>query len=77
MKTKLLIAGALIFSFAGSALADEYYVVREPHAKRCTVVTKKPVEDNTVAQIGPFAFKTRSEAENRMKTVKTCTSDVD
>ena len=72
MKATALIAGLLVISFAGSAMADEYYIVKKPAEKTCTVVTTKPTEKETVTQIGPLAFKTRQEAENRIKTVKSC-----
>ena len=72
MKATALVAGLLIISFAGTALADEYYIVKKPDEKTCTVVTTKPTEKETITQIGPLAFKTRQEAENRIKTVKSC-----
>ena len=77
MKFKTVLAATVIASFAVPAMADEYYVVREPHSKRCTVVTEKPKEEVTIAQIGPLAFKTRQEAEHRIKTTKICTEDRD
>lgn len=72
MKATALIAGLLVISFAGTAMADEYYIVKQPDQKTCTVVTTKPTDKEVVTQIGPLAFKTRQEAENRIKTVKTC-----
>jgi hypothetical protein len=39
--------------------------------KRCTIVNQKPTTTNVV-QIGPLAFKTRTEAEAGMKTIKVC-----
>lgn len=61
-----------VLSFAAPALADEYYVVRGPD-QHCTVTTTKPTETTTVTQIGPLAFKTREEAQDRIKTTKVCT----
>lgn len=72
MKTRILIAGALAIGFAGTAMADEYYVVSNPSTHRCTVTTTRPAGQEVVTQIGPLAFKSRAEAETRMKTVKTC-----
>ena len=40
MAIRALIAGLLVIAFAGTAMADEYYVVREPSTHKCTVVTK-------------------------------------
>jgi len=51
--------------------SEEYYVVQDPSTKRCTIVDKKPTSSSMV-QVGPMAFKTRTEAESGMKTVKVC-----
>ena len=73
MKAKIILAVALT-SFAGSAVADEYYVVRGPD-RHCTVTTTKPSEQTTVTQIGPLAFETRERAEDRIKTTKVCSDE--
>ena len=73
MKKTILVAGALCVSFAGAALADEYYVVQNPTSHRCTIVSEKPKSDMVVTQIGPVACATRDEAESRIKTTKVCT----
>lgn len=72
MKAVALIAGVLCVSFAGTAMADEYYVVQSPATHRCTIVTEKPESKTVVTQIGPIAFATRDEAENRIKQTKVC-----
>ncbi len=72
MKAVALIAGVLCVSFAGAAMADEYYVVQSPATHRCTIVTEKPKSKTVVTQIGPIAFATRDEAENRIKQTKVC-----
>jgi hypothetical protein len=72
MNARILIGAALILSFAGAALADEYYVVRDATTMKCTIVDKKPTTTTTVTQIGPMAFKTRTEAEAGMKKEKVC-----
>ena len=74
MKMQFLVAGALLVTFAGSAMADEYYVVRGPD-HHCTVTTTKPVGETVITQIGPLAFKTHDEAEGRIKTTKVCSDD--
>ena len=56
MKTKTLLATAIVLSFAAPALADQYYVVRGPD-RHCTVTTTKPTEQTTITQIGPLAFE--------------------
>lgn len=73
MMTRLMLAGALCVAFAGTAMADEYYVVQNPTTHRCTVVTQKPEAKTVVTQIGPLAFATRDEAESRIKQTKVCT----
>jgi len=72
MKAPLLLAGMLVIGFVGNAAADEYYVMSNPDTHRCTVTTSKPADREYVTQIGPLAFKTREEAESRIKTTKVC-----
>jgi len=71
MKTPLLLAGVLIIGCSAPALADEYYVVQGP-SHQCTVTTTRPVDKEVVTQIGPMAFKSRVEAEDRIKQTKVC-----
>jgi hypothetical protein len=71
MKASLLLAGALIIGCAVPALADEYYVVQGP-SRHCTITTTRPVDKEVVTQIGPMAFKSRVEAEDRVKETKVC-----
>ncbi len=76
MKTKTIIATSMIIAFATPALAaDEYYVVQDAKTKKCTIVDKKPVDTTTVVSPSGTVYKTRSEAEAGMKTVKVCTSN--
>ena len=72
--TRLALAGALAAAIAGTAYAQatEYYVVQDATTKKCTIVDKKPTTTTTVTQVGPVAFKTRTEAESGMKTIKVC-----
>ena len=69
---KKVILSAVIAFAATSALAqavvhEEYYVVRDPATKRCTIVDQKPTVTATIVDHG--IFKTRSEAETGMKTM--------
>ena len=75
MKKVVLLAGIMAVGFAATASADEYYVVRDVKTKHCTVVTKKPETKEVITQIGPVAFKTREEADSRIKTTKVCTEE--
>ena len=53
------------------AQTTEYYVVQDATTKKCTIVEQKPTT-TTVVQVGPLAFKSRTEAEAGMKTIKVC-----
>jgi hypothetical protein len=71
MKTRILLAGALVLGTASIAMADEYYVVSGPE-HHCTVTTTRPADREYVTQIGPLAFKSREEAQDRIKQTKVC-----
>lgn len=76
--TRLLIASALAVAFAAPAFAQtatstEFYVVQDASTKKCTIVDKKPTTTTTVV-VGNGVYKTRTEAEAGMKTVKVCTN---
>ena len=76
---KFLISGAVAAFAVTSAFAQtatvssEYYVVRDATTKKCTIVDKKPTTTTTIVDNG--TFKTRSEAETGMKTIKVCTEN--
>jgi len=76
MKTKLIVAAALVASFAVPAFAaDEFYVVQDTATKKCTIVEKKPTETNmTIVSPSGTVYKSRTEAETGMKTIKVCSS---
>jgi N-methylhydantoinase A/oxoprolinase/acetone carboxylase beta subunit len=74
---KFLMIGTLVLAasaVAGSAVAAEFYVVRDATTKKCTVVDTKPTT-TTVTIVDNGTFKTRTEAETGMKTMKVCTSN--
>jgi hypothetical protein len=74
---KLLISTAVVASFvAGSAFAQtsEFYVVRDATTKKCTIVDKKPTSTTTTV-VDNGVFKTRTEAETGMKSIKVCTEN--
>ena len=84
MKKAMICAfGLAVLATPALAAADEYWVVQDISTKRCSVlrVTKdvgffgwpfavKP----TGLTVIKTAFKTRTEAENSMKTTKICSS---
>lgn len=69
---KTLLATSLMFAFVLPASAQEFYIVRDTTTKKCTIVDKKPTTTTTTV-VGDGVFKTRTEAESSMKTVKVCT----
>jgi hypothetical protein len=72
---KALIGAALVVAFVTPALAaDEYYVVQDVKTKKCTIVDKKPTTTETTV-VGNGVYKTRTEAETGMKSVKVCTTN--
>ena len=60
-------------AFAQTAVTSEYYVVRDATTKKCTIVDKKPTTTTTI--VDNSMFKTRTEAETGMKTMKVCTEN--
>lgn len=75
---KFLISAAVVAftatsAFAQATVSTEYYVVKDPTTKKCTIVDKKPTTTTTIVDNG--VFKTRTEAETGMKTMKVCTEN--
>ena len=76
---RILLATGLAIAFAGAAYAQtttttEYYVVQDASTKKCTIVDKKLTTTTSVV-VGNGVFKTRTEAETGMKSVKVCTTN--
>jgi hypothetical protein len=78
MTKTALLAGAFAVALTGSVVAQttstEYYVVQDTSTKKCTIVDKKPTSTTTTV-VGDGVFKTRTEAETGMKSIKVCTSN--
>ena len=74
MKRTLILAGLITVAVSGAAFAEEFYVVQDSSTKKCTIVDKKPTTSTTVV-VGNGVYKTKTEAETGMKTVKVCTSN--
>jgi hypothetical protein len=53
--------------------ADEFYIVRDTTTKKCTVVDKKPTVTTTTIVGDGTVYKSRTEADTAVKTVKVCT----
>ncbi len=74
---KFMMIGTLAFAasaLAGPAVAAEFYVVRDATTKKCTVVDTKPTTTTTTV-VDNGVFKTKTEAETSMKTMKVCTTN--
>jgi len=74
---KYLMIGTLAFAasaVAAPALATEFYVVRDATSKKCTIVDTKPTTTTTTI-VDNGIFKTKTEAETGMKTMKVCTTN--
>jgi hypothetical protein len=72
---KALIVAVLVGAFVTPALAaDEFYVVQDVKTKKCTIVDKRPTTTETTV-VGNGVFKTRTEAETGMKSIKVCTTN--
>ena len=71
---KFLISTAAAAIMTGAAYAQtEFYVVQDTSTEKCTIVDKKPTTTTVVVGDGKV-FKTRTEAETGMKTMKVCTN---
>ncbi len=81
MKTILISAVVAAFAvtsaFAQTAtVSTDYYVVQDVTTKKCTIVNQKPPitkpTTTTTKIVDNGTFKTRTEAETGMKTMKVC-----
>jgi hypothetical protein len=71
---KFLMIGVLAFAattVAETAMAAEFYVVRDATTKKCTVVDSKPTTTTTTI-VDNGIYKTKTEAETGMKSIKVC-----
>lgn len=73
---RLLLAGCaatftLVAAHAQTVTTTEFFIVQDSSTKRCTIVDKKPTTTTTVV-VGDGVYKTRTQAETAMKTVKVC-----
>ena len=74
------LAALTVSAFAQTAVVttpgatSEFYVVRDATTKRCEIVSQKPTGTTTTI-VDNGTFKTRTEAETGMKTVKVCTEN--
>ena len=74
MRTILAAALAAAVSTGALAQTTEFYVVQDVKTKRCTIVDKRPTTTETTV-VSNGVFKTRTEAETGMRTIKVCTTN--
>lgn len=67
-------AASFAVSAANAQTTTEFYVVQDTSTKKCTIVDKKPTTTTTTV-VGDGVYKTRTDAESAMKTVKVCSSN--
>ena len=76
---RTILAATLATALSTMAFAQtttsEYFVVQDVKTKKCTIVDKKPTTTSEVTVVGDGVFKTRTEAETGMKSVKVCTTN--
>jgi hypothetical protein len=75
MKFKTLIAAAVMTAVAAPAFAQSFYVVQDVKTKKCTITETKPTSSEVTVVSGDTVYKTKTEAETGMKTIKVCTSN--
>lgn len=77
MKLRIVTAAVMVAAFSLPAFAaDEFYVVQDVKTKKCTIVDKRPTDVSmTVVSPTGTVYKSRTEAESGMKTVKVCTTN--
>jgi hypothetical protein len=73
--TSAAIAASLVLpALSAFAQTTSYYIVQDMKTKHCTIVDKRPVAtEGTVVGPDGVVYKTRTDAETAMKTVKVCT----
>lgn len=73
---KLLLSTAVVAFTVTSAFAQTtgFYVVRDATTKKCTIVDTKPTTTTTTI-VDNGTFKTRTEAETGMKSIKVCSEN--
>ena len=83
MTLKIATAAVLFVAFATPGFAQgttttttTYYVAQDVKTKKCTIVDSKPTDTTTMTIVGDgTVYKTRTEAEGAMKSVKMCTTN--
>jgi hypothetical protein len=74
---KAIMAATMIAAFIAPTFATgEYYVVQDVRTKKCSVIDEKPTDSSKpFVNAAGIVYRTRSEAESGMKSVKVCKPD--
>ena len=74
MKRTLALTGVLLAGFVlpAAAQTSTFYIVQDTGTKKCSIVEQRPTTTTSVIVGGDKVYKTRTEAETGMKTVKVC-----
>ena len=80
LSKKLIVSAFFMAAFSATTFAQTttttYYVAQDVKTKKCTIVDQKPADTTTMTILGDGAvFKTRTEAEGSMKSIKVCTTN--
>jgi hypothetical protein len=76
MRKAIMAATMIAASVSPTFAAGEYYVVQDVRTKKCTVIDKRPADSSKpFVNAAGIVYRTRSEAESGMKSVKVCKSD--
>jgi hypothetical protein len=75
MKLRTFIAAAVMAAVAAPAFAQSFYVVQDVKSRKCTITETKPTSTDVTVVSGDSVYKTKTEAESGMKTIKVCTSN--
>ena len=68
----IILAAAVIATFAASAFAaTEYYVAQDAKTHACSVTDKKP-DGKTMTMVGKAGYETKVKAEAAMKAAAEC-----
>ncbi len=69
----IMLASVASFIATAAVAQTEWYVVQDTKTKRCEIVSERPTTKTTVV-VTPAGtvYKTRTEAETGMRTIKVC-----
>ena len=71
MKLEIMAATMIAAFVAPTFASGEYYVVQDVRTKKCSVIDKKPTDESKAfVNAAGTVYRTRSEAEIGMKSVK-------